>query len=480
MHRSLPRSTPSAHVIDARGISAFITALEDAQDVEPHSLMLLRDGHVLAEGWWAPYSSDRVHLLYSLSKSFTSTAAGLAVDEGLMSLDDSVISHFPELDAEITDTRTRSIRIRHLLAMASGHRTETLDRALDIDAEHLVRGFLLLPPDETPGTVFAYNQPCTYTLARIVERVTGQSLTDYLRPRLLDPLGIDDVGWIRDGSGYELGFSGLHAQTEAIAVLGQLYLQGGEWGGRQLVSSAWVDEATRSQVSNGTNTASDWEQGYGFQFWMARHGYRGDGAYGQFCVILPEHGVVLALTGQSIDMQRVLDLAWEHLLPAIGRPADSNTGGHQAVDEADAALAARLASLALSPLDGDPDNRNRATGSFEPGPDNRVRSVTRVDAAADDGSWTVTLVEGANRIDVTPGFGEWVTSDATSASAGWNSDGSRLSIDVIFIETPHRLHLTVDVGASTFAARWETDPLHGPPLAALRKPVAPADVLSPS
>lgn len=120
MHSSLPRSTPSAHSVDARGIASFIEAVDAAPNVEPHSVMILRDGHVLAEGWWAPYSADRVHLLYSLSKSFTSTAVGFAVEEGLLSLDDTVLSHFPELDAEITDSRSRSMRIRHILAMASG------------------------------------------------------------------------------------------------------------------------------------------------------------------------------------------------------------------------------------------------------------------------------------------------------------------------------------------------------------------------
>ncbi|MET1051173.1 MAG: serine hydrolase domain-containing protein [Mycetocola sp.] len=470
MQRSLPRSTPSAHAVDARGISAFVTAVENTPDVEPHSLMLLRDGAVLAEGWWGPYTPERVHLLYSLSKSFTSTAAGLAVTEGLLSLDDTIISHFPELDAEITDARSRSIRVRHLLAMASGHRDETLDRALELDPENLVRGFLLLPPDEDPGTVFAYNQPCTYTVARIIERVSGQSLTEYLRPRLLDPLGIDDVGWFTDASGFELGFSGLHAQTEAIAALGQLYLQRGEWDGRQLLPTAWVDEATRSHISTGSDAASDWEQGYGFQFWMARHGFRGDGAYGQFCVILPEHGVVLAMTGQSLDMQAVLNLAWQHLLPAIGDAGDTRGS-----TEADAALADQLSALALSPVAGDTTGPRGASGTFSPAPGNRVSSLTSVDVSGAEpgGTWLVSLVEGEDRIDVTPGFGSWLTSDATSASAGFTPDGS-LAVDVIFIETPHRLHLSLDVAASTFTARWETEPLHGPPLTSLRKPVTQA------
>ena len=470
MSRSLPRSTPSAHAVDPRGIAAFVDALEAAPNIEPHSIMLLRDGSVLAEGWWAPYAPDRVHLLYSLSKSFTAAAVGLAVGEGLLSLDDTVLSFFPELDAEITDPRTRRMRVRHLLAMASGHREETLDRAREADPANLVRGFFLVPPDEEPGAVFAYNQPCTYTLSVIVQRLAGSSLTEYLRPRLFEPLGIDDVGWIRFG-GYEIGFSGLHAQTEAVAALGQLYLQNGSWGGRQLLPSWWVEEASRPHVANGSDPASDWEQGYGFQFWIARHGFRGDGAYGQFCVVLPEHGVVLAMTGQGEDMQGVLNLAWEHLLPAFGRPDGAVTAAVED-DAADAALAARLASLALSPIGGDPLNHHVESARFEPGQANALPRLSHVEVTA-GAPWTLTLVEGSSRLDVTPGFGEWTTSGATAASAGWDEAGARLSVDLILLETPHRVHIVLDRSDSTFAARWETEPLHDAPLGSMHKP-APA------
>jgi CubicO group peptidase (beta-lactamase class C family)/ribosomal protein S18 acetylase RimI-like enzyme len=475
MHRSLPRSTPSAHAVDARGIAEFVDALEAASSIEPHSLMLLRGGDVIAEGWWAPYTADRVHLLYSLSKSFTSSAVGFAVDEGLLSLDDTVLSYFPELDSEVTNPRSRRMRVRHLLAMASGHREDTLERALELDAANLVRAFLLLPPDEEPGTVFAYNQPCTYTLSALVQRVSGSSLTDYLRPRLFAPLRIDDVGWIRDSSGRDLGFSGLHAQTEAIATFGQLYLQRGEWGGEQLLSPAWIDEATRSHVSNGSDPASDWEQGYGFQFWMARQGYRGDGAYGQFCIVLPEHDVVLAMTGQSEDMQGILNLAWQHLLPAFGRRGDASGG-----DDTDAALAARLASLALSPVSDARIGEAVDAASFSPAPGNALPRLTRIQVVPGEGPapWTLTLSEGESRLEVAAGFGEWTTKDATAASAGWMGD-SRLAVDVIFLETPHRLHLLLDWPGAAFTARWETEHLHNPPLQGMRKPGTPRPVPSP-
>lgn len=354
--RPLPQSTPAAQGVDASGVHAFLDAVDAAPDIEPHSLMIMRHGHLVASGWWAPYTEDRPHLLYSLSKSFTAAAAALAADEGLLDFDAPVISYFPEFEADIADPRSRAMLIRHVASMASGHGADTLYPALALDHQNLVRGFLLLPPDHDPGTVFAYNQPATYTLGAIVRRVTGQSLTDFLRPRLFDPLGIGETAWLRDRSGGELGFSGLHATTDAVARLGQLYLQRGVWEGERLLSEAWVAEATRAQISNTEVETSgiDWQQGYGFQFWMSRHGYRGDGAFGQFCLVLPEHDAVIATTAATEQMQKLLNLVWEHLLPAFGpTPLPGR-------EERDAALAARLARLALPPAAGKPAPPERA------------------------------------------------------------------------------------------------------------------------
>ncbi|MDP4333801.1 serine hydrolase [Curtobacterium sp. A7_M15] len=453
MTTTFPRSSPSALGIEARGIARFLDALESTPDVEPHSIVLLRHGQVAARGWWHPYTEDRVHLLYSLSKSFTAAAVGIAVREGLVDLDATALSYFPELDAEITDERSRRIRVRHLLAMASGHREEALDRARAADPQDLVRGFLLTPPDEEPGTVFAYNQPCTYTLAAIVRRVSGGSLVDYLRPRLLDPLGIDDLAWKRDETGAELGFSGCYAPTWAVAKLGQLYLQRGVWEGRRILDEDWVAAATSTQVANPDEGNPDWSQGYGFQFWMARHGFRGDGAYGQFCVVLPEQDVVLALTGQSLDMQAVLDAAWEHLLPAIDAADPDAT--------ADADLEARLASLGLPAVQGGrlPD---LAAGPF------RGDGVERAAFSRDGDRWRLGIEVDGGTLSVPVGEGEWAVDGALAASGAVEPDGTVL-VDVRFIETPHLAHVHVDPEAGTATASWATEPLHDGPLT-LRRP----------
>ena len=445
---TFPRSSPSALGIDASGVDALVRALESTPDVEPHGLVLLRHGQVAAEGWWDPYSADRPHLLYSLSKSFTAAAVGIAAHEGLLDLDSAVISHFPELDHEVLDQRTRRMTLRNLLAMASGHRAETLDRALAIDPENTVRGFLLLPPDEEPGSVFAYNQPCTYTLAEIVRRVSGGTLVEYLRPRLLDPLGIDQLSWKRDSVG-ELGYSGCYTTTESVAKLGQLYLQRGVWDGVRILDEDWIDSATRTQVANPDEENPDWAQGYGYQFWMARHGFRGDGAYGQFCVVLPEHDVVLAITGQSIDMQAVLDAVWEHLLPAIDRPGPDTTD-------------AALPGLALPPVAGgalDTLDGLEARGAFSRAGSSAVPGLDTVVLEQDGDTWTATLTQDGSPVVAPLGAASWAVAGSTAASAAVDDDG-RVLVAVRFVDTPHLLWVRCDPASETFEARWQTEPLH--------------------
>lgn len=480
---TLPHSSPESQGVDPTGIIAFLDAMGSSPDIEMHSLMVLRHGSVVAEGWWSPYTPERVHLLYSLSKSFTSTAAAFAVSEGLLDLDATALSYFPELDAEITDAGSRVMLVRHVAAMASGHLTETFERALTLDPVEPVRGFLLIPPDREPGTVFAYNQPCTYSLAAIIQRLTGQTLTDYLRPRLFDPLGIGPAGWQQHPEGRDVGFTGLHLTTDAIARLGLLYLQRGVWDGARLLSDAWIEEATGVQVPNPDEPNPDWRQGYGFQFWMSRHGYRGDGAYGQFCLVLPEQDAVIATTAATENMQGILDAVWTHLLPAMGPVglAPSSPGEQ---------LGVRLAGLQLLPVQAAPvppgSEAAWAGMAFLPagGRCEAQRTLTGVQLRYDEGCWRLSLVEGEGAFTARVGLGEWQTSSTESGggenasarpgvpvavSGGW-TDRDTFRADVIFLETPHRLEITCALSSATFQARWQTVPLRGGLLSELGMP----------
>ena len=173
---SLPVSSPAAQGVLAEGVQEFLDALEEAPEVEPHSLVVLRHGFMVVAGWWWPYSAERPQLLYSLSKIFTATAAGLAVADGRLRLDDPVIDYFPELRPKLTGSRAEPMLVRHLASMCTGHTEDTAAQVFTAGLEDPVLNFLLLAPEQEPGSVFCYNQPATYTLAAIVQRVTGETL----------------------------------------------------------------------------------------------------------------------------------------------------------------------------------------------------------------------------------------------------------------------------------------------------------------
>ncbi|HEY0866692.1 MAG TPA: serine hydrolase, partial [Fimbriimonas sp.] len=226
-------------------IRSFVDAVE-TRGLELHSFILQRDGARLAECYWEPYSADRPHVLYSLSKSFTSTAVGLAVGEGRMSLDDPVVSFFPDDVPEEVGPNLAAMKVRHLLSMSGGHAEERYDARED---DNWVRAFLAHPVPYEPGTHFLYNSLGTYMCSAIVQKVTGETLLNYLEPRLFDPLGICEATWESCPRGINVGGWGLSITTNSIARFGQLYLQDGVWEGRRLLPEGWVGEATRAHVS---------------------------------------------------------------------------------------------------------------------------------------------------------------------------------------------------------------------------------------
>ncbi|HEX8235258.1 MAG TPA: serine hydrolase [Abditibacteriaceae bacterium] len=319
--KPLLRSTPEAQGIPSCALIAFINAAQ-SRAMELHSLMLLRHGHVVAHGWWSPYAAQHPHMLYSLSKSFAATAAGLAIAEGHFSLDDPVLSFFPDDAPQSVDENLAKLCVRHLLSMSTGHDEDTTRFLRDDTDGNWVRAFLARPVEHEPGTHFVYNSGATYMVSAIVQKVTGTPILNFLQPRLFEPLGIIGATWESCPREINMGGWGLSLKTEDIARFGQLYLQKGMWDGVRLLPESWVDEATTRQVSNGTHAESDWEQGYGYQFWCCRHNaYRGDGAFGQFCIVMPEQDLVLAITSNVGDMQALLNLVWEHLLPSLSPTA---------------------------------------------------------------------------------------------------------------------------------------------------------------
>jgi CubicO group peptidase (beta-lactamase class C family) len=351
---TLKRTSPEAEGIPSAAVQEFIQAIE--QHTHPldamHGFMLLRHGNVAAEGWWAPYGPQFSHSLYSLSKSFAASGIGLAVAEGRLTVDDPVLKFFPD-DAPVNPSANlQEMRVRHLLSMNTGHKEDTTAHLFGGTDDNWPRVFLSLPVEYQPGTWFVYNTGATYMLSAIVTKVTGETLLDYLRPRLFEPLGIENPTWDTDPRGVSIGGTGLHIRTEDIARFGQMYLQQGMWDGTRVLPAAWVAEATRSHSDNSnTQTNPDWMVGYGYQFWRCRHdSYRGDGAFGQYCIVMPQQDAVLAINSGVRDMQAVLDKVWEHLLPAMrpdALPADRRAYG---------ALCDKLANLALPMPQGQPSS----------------------------------------------------------------------------------------------------------------------------
>lgn len=457
--RLLPRSVPSAEGMDAEAVSALLDRLAE-RSVECHSMMVVRNGRVVAEGWWAPYCRDRPQLLYSLTKSFISIAVGLAVADGLLSLDDRVADVLGDHVTGDVLPRAQQLTIHYLLTMTTGHRADTLAEAWALEPADLVKGFLRVPAQDLAGTRHAYNNPASFVLARMVERVTGRSIPDLLDDRLFGPMGVERPEWDRVASGATFGFHGLHLTTEAVAAFGEMLLRHGRWHGRQLVASEWVKLATRRHVQtvqsdDGSRTA-DWLQGYGYHFWMSRHGYRADGAMGQYCLVVPEHDLVIAMTAATTDMQVPLDAVWDCLLPGLSR-----AGSH----EDDQALAERMRSLSLPRVTGNPGPGRAATAVIDASAGvSALPNGTSVvvDPSAD--GWTVRFDTGEAVLTVDVGQGTWRESAPLGrpvvAAGAWQN--AAFFADIYVITSPSRVRLVVAGTRAT--ATWNLVPLTGPDL----------------
>ena len=225
---SLPDGQPDKEGVSSAAVLSFIERLEKDIDAV-HSFMILRHGKRIAQGWWTPYDEATPQLMHSLSKSFTSTAIGLAIGEGQLSLDDPVISFFPDDTPTEPGWQLEAMRIRDLITMTTGHRREPWLFNVESD---WVKTFLHSDIEFKPGTHFQYNSAATYMLSAILQSVTGERLVDYLDKRLFRPLMIQKPDWDLSPEGINTGGWGLRITTENIAKLGQLYLQKRNLAGR--------------------------------------------------------------------------------------------------------------------------------------------------------------------------------------------------------------------------------------------------------
>ena len=299
----LRRSTPEQQGVRSEAIAeAFAKLKEMGYDV--HSLMILRHGQVIAEHWWAPYAPQYQHAMYSATKTFTGCAIGFAVQEGLLKVSDKVISFFPELLPQPMPEHLEELTVEHLLTMSCGHASTSYAGS----GAQQIRNFLATPFSSRPGTVFAYDVACSHVLSHILTRLTGVSISEYLKPRLFDKLGIEDPVWEMDLDGVNMGNGGSHMRTSDLAKLGQFLLNGGSWNGQQLLSKEWIKAQTTPHIyqhpgmSEEELMRDDGGQGYGYQTWMGRHNsYRAIGGCNQLAMVIPEYDLVVASTGYVRD-----------------------------------------------------------------------------------------------------------------------------------------------------------------------------------
>ncbi len=321
---SLPRVSTPASIQEA--VDAVLAADAADESVKFESIMILKHGKVVFEDWYGDAAADKPHAMHSVSKSFTATAVGMAVDEGLLKVTDKLVDFFPDKLPEEVSDNLKAVTVHDLLTMNCGHETECRR------GDDWVESFLAHPVTKTPGTWYCYNSMGTYMLSAIVTKLTGEKIVDYLDSRLFQPLHIEKPEWQESPQGINAGGWGMFIKTEDMAKFGQLFLQKGEWNGKQLVSQEWVAEASKYQVpsvpagSRPDNVAekgltkenSTFMLGYGYQMWMCPEGaFRADGARGQYVMVYPDADAVIAVTADSANLQAEQDLIYKYLFPAV-------------------------------------------------------------------------------------------------------------------------------------------------------------------
>lgn len=319
-------TSPESVGIDSSGITKFLDAAERS-GLELHRMMILRHGKCLAHVTWAPYGDEDYHPLFSFSKSLTATAIGFACQEGLLRLDEKLVDLFPEDCPEVISDNLAECTIHHLLCMSCGHEFEPR-----CDSPDWRKVFLAHPFPYKPGTFFRYNTAGSNMLAAIVKKKTGLQVLEYLRPRLLDPLGMGEVLCISlpDDMKTQHGGGGMRMQLEDMAKFTQFMLQDGCWEGKVLLKDWYFKKAGVKQMETAGDSAGhvyEWANGYGYQCWMCNpeHSFRADGAFGQFGIVYPTMDLCVILSSATEQTQTIFDHINAYLLPAVADHSEEET-----------------------------------------------------------------------------------------------------------------------------------------------------------
>ncbi len=284
-------------------VEEYIDRINRAGKVQ-HSFLMMRGTSVFAEGYYKPFHRDWLHRMYSVSKTFVSAAIGMLADEGRLSLDDTILSYFPEQDNGNVHPLIREMTIRHMLMMATCHASS----AYRLQDRDWIQVFFHphLEPDHPAGTEFRYDTSATHTLCALIERLTGKTFLAYLKDKALREFGFSEAAWcVESPEGNAWGGSGVECTTRDLARFAQLFAHGGVVGGKRYLSEDYVKEATSCQIDNmnicGGKPDACYGHGYGYQIWRVRDGaFAFLGMGGQLAVILPQKDLIFVCTS---DMQ---------------------------------------------------------------------------------------------------------------------------------------------------------------------------------
>lgn len=429
-------------------------------ELELNTFMLLQDGTVAAEFWREPYRRNCPQLLYSLSKSFTSIAVGIAWDRGLLNLEDKVISFFPDKLPENVSPNLEKMTIHHLLSMNAGHEDNIYAEV--VKERDWVKAYLSMDVKHEPGTHYRYSTHSTYMLSAILERVTGQSLVDFLMPVLFGPLGIGRPVWETCPVGIAAGGMGLSIPTEGIARFGQMLLSKGVYDGQRIVSERYIELATTEQSDNraaASPNRMDSAQGYGYQFHLCRKGaYRGDGSFGQLCFVAPKEKIVIAATSSFPSMQplhTLLDLIYEYV---FDRSPEDPSRLHQQL-----AVLSTSSLPAFLPVPGNAPDLHKRCYTLEDNPlalkkirFNQATDKLELLLIDDNGSEQMLPFSFTQRASATSLFVKDLalhTQEVVTFAAWTAADSLRLTL--YFIETPYVVSFTIRFMDKTIDFRFQ-------------------------
>ena len=291
----------------------------EAQALRIEGVAVADENRVICERHFMP---DLARNIYSHTKSFMATAAGIAIGEGRLRLDDRLAEFFPEAVPENADARLVKITLRHLLTMSSGMNHALLmnaDRRAGVGFPDYLRYFMRLPVEAEPGERFVYSSADSIMAGYMIEKAVGCRLGEYLYQKVFEPLEMGWPMWENDPQGHPVGCGGMCLKLTEMMKLGQLYLAEGQWRGRRVVDAEWVRAASAKQIE--TPGDDIWLRGYGYQFWRSPYpdSYRADGAYGQVTTVLPGAGLVVSVQcPEAGDFQKVKDALHARLLEPLG------------------------------------------------------------------------------------------------------------------------------------------------------------------